>query len=90
MNEKSNNKRNTVVTAYITGDVRLSTRKTKDMVQIKLEDERVFPVENAMRTFSRSPCYLIWALFDCDRKERDEAVNAGFSDEEWDADHDGR
>ena len=27
---------------------------------------------------------MVWALFDCDRKEHDEAVFAGIDDEEWD------
>ena len=60
------------------------------MVQIKLEGNRTFPVENALRTLSRNPCYLVWALFDCDRKERDEAVFAGIGDEEWENELDGR
>ena len=60
------------------------------MIQIKLEGNRVFPIENTFRTLSRNPCYLVWALFDCDRMERDEAIFAGIGDEEWEEKHDSR
>ena len=60
------------------------------MIQLKLEGNRVYPVENTLRTLSKLPCYLVWALFDCDRKERDEDVYAGIGEEEWDDNEDGR
>ena len=60
------------------------------MIQLKLNNKVVYPIENAIRTLSKKPCYLAWALFDCDRKERDEAIYANISDGEWSDDQDAR
>ena len=61
--------KSTFVHAYITGDACLGQR---DMIEIKLDEAEsgTFSIEKTLRNLCTIPHYLVWALFDCDRKER--------------------
>ena len=75
LNEWQNNSKSTFVHAYITGNACLNQ---SNMVELKLEDAEngTFSIESTLRNLCTTPHYLVWALFDCDRKERqDTEVN---------------
>ena len=59
-------------------------------MDLLLEDNRTYPIENKLRTFCSIPHYLVWGLFDCDRKQKDNSTYAGIGDDDWDDDNDGR
>ena len=64
-------------------------RGRQDFVDLKLEENKTYPIENKMRTLCSVPNYLVWCLFDCNRKEREENIFAGVGSDEWE-DNDAR
>ena len=59
-------------------------------MDLKLEGNRTYPIENKIRTLCSIPNYLVWCLFDCNRKERRDAIYARIGAEEWEEDKDSR
>ena len=53
------------------------------MVQLKCEGNKFFAVESTLRHLLKNPCYLVWALLDCDRNLRADAIYAGIDNEDW-------
>ena len=52
-------------------------------MDLMLEGNRTYPIESKLRTLCSIPHYLVWGIFDCDRKERDDAIYAGIGDDDW-------
>ena len=65
-------------------------RGRQDFVDLKLEGNRTYPIENKLRTLCSIAHYLVWGLFDCNRNERDDAIYAGVGADDWDDENDGR
>ena len=65
-------------------------RERQDFVDLMLEGKKTYPIENKLRTLCKISQYLVWGLFDCDRKVRDDAIYAGVGTDDWDDDNDSR
>ena len=81
--EWEDNKRKTLIHVYVRGQVKLTkTKSRQDFVNLILEDNKTYPFENKIRTLCSVPNYLVWCLFDCNRKEINDGVNLGISSKE--------
>ena len=69
---------------YVNGQVKLSSmRGRQDFVDLIVDGNKTYPFENKIRTLCSVPNYLVWCIFDCNRKERNDGIYAGIGAEDW-------